>query len=474
MNNTELMMLSFLVNDNNIYFKHALKEEDFLTAKNRMIYKTIVKLINSGVEADEISINQENNSITILELMDIKNLTMSTQDSNYYYKNLVDKSTQHYLNKLPEYISQMINKEKLNNSDVIRNIENEIINITSRTSKDKITTQKEAFMDTVEYLKQRALSKNKKVMLTGFDAIDSRINGLKPNEMVTIGARPSAGKTALGLQILKNVTRQGYAVGFLSLESSTRELIVREISEECNLFMSRIKSNDIHDADFAHIKNHEKNIMEGKVFYYGVPNMLWLELRNQARRLKTMHKIDLLMIDYFGLIKPEKSNSPRHEQMAEISKGLKELARELEIPIVLFAQLTRAAENEEPTMAHLAETRQLEFDSDVVIFINKTMTDREVYQQTQEQGRDIIKTIKNRELIIAKARDGRTGISPINFQGNVMRFTEFEEFKMNKPEKSLKMKVDERKMDKEDLSDEALFKRPRNNDFEEYKKNLGL
>ncbi len=276
---------------------------------------------------------------------------------------------------------------------------------------------------------------------TGFIDVDKWLGGLHPSDLVIIAGRPSSGKTALGTNIAFNAARalasnpkDGANVAFFSLEMSAEQLATRILSGQTEISSDRIRRGDIATSDFPKIVEASREIESIGLFIDDTPALSITALRNRARRLKRQHNIGLIIIDYLQLMagsaKTAKSDN-RVQEISDISRGLKAIAKELHVPIVALSQLSRAVEQREdkrPQLSDLRESGSIEQDADVVIFVYRD----EYYESRKEPplGTDkhaewqqrMASVMNKAELIIAKQRHGPVGTVRLFFEGKFTRF----------------------------------------------------
>jgi replicative DNA helicase len=223
------------------------------------------------------------------------------------------------------------------------------------------------------------------------------------------------GKTAFALSSAANMSvRQGRPVGFFTLEMSGMALIQRLLSSEARLSSSKLRSGLLRPADFHSITEAAGRIYEAPLYIEDTPNLRLLDLRALARRMKFQHNVQIIFIDYITLVAAENVELARHEQIAEISRSLKALARELDIPVVALSQVKRETEGKKPTLADLRESGSIEQDADVVLFLHRErQIDRGADESTSEYVTDVI---------IAKQRNGPVGMLKLAFIPNYTRF----------------------------------------------------
>ncbi len=305
----------------------------------------------------------------------------------------------------------------------------------SGTFTEKYVESSDLVNKTVKELMERAEHGNKNAVQTGFNQLDEMTGGFFPSEFIVIGARPSVGKTAFAISMAIHMAiHNKVPVGFFSAEMTSTAIMERILSAEAMVDAKRIRKAILRSQDIVSIVDAASRIYEGKLYIQDTPNIKLLDLRSQARRMKREQDIKILFIDYIGLINPEASPGvPRHEQVAEISRSLKALSRELQIPIVALSQVSRDAEGKEPNLANLRDSGSVEQDADVVIFLHRDrladLTDHTGEREAVEERSPILIQgfpVQETKVILAKQRHGETGIITMGFQNQLVRFVELE------------------------------------------------
>ena len=250
---------------------------------------------------------------------------------------------------------------------------------------------------------------------TGFTGFDRMTSGLQRQELIVIAARPSMGKTALALNMAQYASKNANVVGIFSLEMSAEQLVSRLLCSEARVDAHRLRTGYLNREEWARLADALRRLCETKVFIDDTPGVGVLEMRAKSRRLKAEHGLDLLVIDYLQLMAGRGRIESRQQEVSQISRDLKTLAKELDVPVVALSQLSRAPEQRsehKPQLSDLRESGAIEQDSDVVCFIYR----EELYNPTDEnQG--------TAELIIGKQRNGPTGMVQLAF---LKEFTRFE------------------------------------------------
>lgn len=249
---------------------------------------------------------------------------------------------------------------------------------------------------------------------TGYQDLDNMITGLKGGDMIVLAARPSIGKTAFALNIAANVAlRSKKAVGIFSLEMNTLSLVLRLLCSEAKLNVREMRQGVLSHARWVEVTNAADRLRKAEIFIDDTGQLDVIEMRAKARRMKEKHNIEFIVIDYLQLMKGSGgANSSREQEVAQMSGGIKALAKELNVPILILAQLNRQAEQGgvRPKLSHLRESGAIEQDADIVALLHRE-------RELQQEG-DPVEMAKNgleSELIIAKHRNGETGIVELLF-----------------------------------------------------------
>jgi len=284
---------------------------------------------------------------------------------------------------------------------------------------NQITDMEALMMDVSDYLKRQTDGVIDGVK-TGFPDLDHLIGGLHPNELIILAARPSMGKTALAMNIAENVAAANNAVLFVSLEMAKIELALRLISSRAHIDSYKIRRNMCSQEERHRLESAASELGMMPMYIDDTPSRTVMEISAVARRLKRQQDLQLLIIDYIGLITPENLQEPRQEQVAKIARHLKLLARELKVPVLCLSQLNRQADSgrkdERPRLSQLRESGAIEQDADVVMFVH-----REEMYMSREQAEEK-NVVGKAELIVAKQRNGAIDDVSLLFQKECTRF----------------------------------------------------
>lgn len=283
--------------------------------------------------------------------------------------------------------------------------------------KDLITT-------TITDIELRSTSGIKNGFETGYNSLDSITGGFKKQEFIIVGARPSIGKTAFALSLTLNmIVKKKYRVGFFSLEMSAASLMERLLTGHSRVDFSHIRKATLKNSEMSAIIDASGSLYEAELYIQDTPNMKLMELRAQARRMKLEHDIQVIYIDYIGLIDAEAdARVPRHEQISIISRSLKQLARELDVPVVCLCQVGRQADGVEPKLSDLRDSGSIEQDADVVVLLHRDVTKLRTDDPEERERNNLQET----KIIMAKNRNGETGTFSLAFVSNIVRFEEME------------------------------------------------
>ncbi|MBI3596779.1 MAG: replicative DNA helicase [Nitrospirae bacterium] len=298
--------------------------------------------------------------------------------------------------------------------------ERSIFGISERKLKPSFVAVKEIIKDSFETI-ERLYEKKERVtgVATGYRDLDEMTSGLQPSDLIVIAGRPSMGKTALALGVAQHlgIEKRGTAAIF-SLEMSKEQLVMRMLCSEARVDAHKLRSGYLGRADWPKLTTAAGRIAEARIFIDDTPAISVLEMRAKARRLKAEHGLDLVIVDYLQLMRGRGEADNREQEISEISRSLKALAKELQLPVVAMSQLSRAVENrsdKRPILADLRESGAIEQDADIVIFIYRD----EVYHTTDEN-----KGIA--DIIVGKQRNGPIGNIKLAFLDRYTRFENLE------------------------------------------------
>ena len=372
-----------------------LTEQDFIIPTHQNIIKAYNKLKTKKQEISILTINNElDSSYEILEYISNLGNYIANTSFNAAYKILKKYTKQRQVFDLCKNIQKEIRQEE--NIDVF--IERQI----SKLQKIEFQTEQDndfvkQVADVAEKIEQSLNKKEDYSFYTGFFDLDAITDGLHKGELTVVGARPGVGKTTFSLQIAENIARKRKKVAYVSLEMSEKQLIEKMISRRTRINSRKIRSGNLEENELGKIGQTLGEISELQFTILTKINTIQ-QIEIEARRLKNKNKLDLLVIDYLQLLKNSGKFNNREQELADISRTLKLLSLELDIPIIALCQLNRNASKAEPTLADIRESGAIEQDADNVIFL---------YQMAQENN---IVTVD-----LQKQRAGNTGILKLKF-----------------------------------------------------------
>lgn len=406
-----------------------ISPEDFCIPLHASIFRSIYELYAEGSALDENTLMyklQKHNyqQSDILEVIS----SMPTSDINSYANIIKDTSIRRTVTKLAGKIQKDVADLHKDTETIIDDIESEVYAISINKNIKDFKTGKVAIVDAIDHLKMIKERGNIIGVDTGFAELNDITTGFNKGELIVIGARPSMGKTALIISMISKTLYYGKGVALFNLEMSNNELMLRLFSSRCKIPMYTLRSGRLNDEEWQRlmIASDDVNLMQ-KFYIDDSSNLTLSSLRSKLRRLKAKdNSLSIAFIDYLQLMHTDNRNTPRHETIAEISRGLKKLAKELEIPIVALAQLNRSLEfrdDKRPILSDLKESGAIEQDADIILFIHRS----EIYKARDERKKAPhanyeMPPLEMVDLIVAKNRNGQIKNIKIMFE---KRFTLF-------------------------------------------------
>lgn len=420
-----------------------LRKDDFYKNGHQFLYDAILSFHqeHSSQAIDLITITDYLRSRDMLErcggMAYIASLTSqvpTTSNAAYYARIVRALSLRRAMLDFSGEMRERVFDSSQEIAAVIDEFEQRLSNLqaTSGSFADKYQDSSTLVTKTVDRIQERVKFGNRDGIKSGYAQLDDMTGGFQPSEFVVIGARPSVGKTAFAISMAVDIAiHRKIPTGFFSAEMTAMAIMERILSSEANVDAKKIRNAVLRNQDNMAIVDAAGRIYEGKLYIQDTPNIKLLDLRSQARRMKRERGIKILFIDYLSLINPEASpGTPRHEQVAEVSRSLKALARELEIPIVALAQVNRDAEGKEPNLANLRDTGSIEQDADVVLLLHRDrLVDPTQGDFKREEESPIMLSgfpVQKTKVIVAKQRNGETGVITMGFQNQLVRFVELD------------------------------------------------
>lgn len=388
-----------------------LRPEKFYSLQNQLIYAALEKLNKQDVTIDSLALINELTIEGKLEqaggaayIASLTDVVPSAANIEYYAGIVVDRSIRRELIKISSEVKASAFEIGREGTTIVDEAERKIFSLAEKNETAEIHSAKDVMIREFEIIEARYNSKDTFTGVpTGFATLDNYTSGFQKSELIIIGARPSIGKTALALSMMQHIAvERKIECGFFSLEMPYESIGMRILSQEARVPMQKIRTGRIKPADVQKIQDAAGRWYEAPLYIVDTPNMRLLELRAVARRMVVHQHVKIIFIDYIGLITSDDTKKEQWEQISDISKSLKALARELEIPIVALCQVARSAEGEEPNLAQLRGSGSIEQDADVVMFLHRDRLKEETPAQEAK-------------IILAKQRNGATGDIPIMF-----------------------------------------------------------
>lgn len=405
-----------------------LREDDFYRIAHRKIFHSILGLFERGESIDLITLAKELKSQGDMESVGgasyVSSLTSavpSTANVEYYAKIVQEMSIRRRLIKISQEITADAFDEGSESRVSIEEAERKIFEITDKQQTGSYVRARDIIGKTIEAIERLYHAQDSYTGVPcGFHDLDNMLSGFQKSELIIIGARPSVGKTALALSMAANISiRQNRPVGFFTLEMARMALMQRLVASEARISSHVIRTGMLKPVDFNNLTNAAGLIYEAPLYINDSPNIKLLDLRAQARRMKSHHNVEIIFIDYLTLVSAENQDLPRHEQIAEISRSLKALARELDIPVVALSQVRRETEGKVPSLADIRESGSIEQDADVVMFLHRERQS----ERDANENQNVVET----QLVIAKQRNGPVGTIKMVFIPQYTRFESLEE-----------------------------------------------
>ncbi|MDR2471463.1 MAG: replicative DNA helicase [Treponema sp.] len=397
--------------------------EDFYSTANKRVFQAILNLHGQGRQkADIITVVAELRRMGELDaaggpsyVASLTNVVPSSANVDYYARLVEDASLRRSMIRVSAEINTRSFDESAGARAVLEEAQQWLFDLVKHRDKVDFKSTRVLVPAAIEMVEKLYHLKEAYTGIpSGFDDLDTLTSGFQKSELAIIGARPSMGKTALALTMAGHITiKRKIPAAFFSLEMADMALILRLLSMEAQIGSDKIRAGLLTPRDFGSITEAAGRIYEAPLYIVDTPGMKLLDLRSQARRLCSQHGVGIIFIDYLTLITSDNRDVPRFEQIAEISRSLKALARELDIPVVALSQLRRDAEGKQPNLADIRESGSIEQDADLVIFLHRER------ESDAKPGKE---TDGKTELIIAKQRNGPVGKIDITF---LPRYTKF-------------------------------------------------
>jgi len=404
-----------------------VQDEMFYREGNRRLFRAMVALVERRTVIDPVTLREELGRRGELDavggadyLADLVDAVPTAANLEYHARIVKDKAI---LRRLIETSTGIITEAydgRATASDLLDKAESRIFQISQDRGSEGFSRLKEMLWPTMERIE--ALQRSGKSITgvpSGFVDLDKLTSGFQPSELVIVAARPSMGKTAFCLNIATHAAVEGEGVAIFSLEMSRDQLVQRMLTAEARVDSQRVRQGGLRDADFTNLARAAGVLQSCPVWIDDTPSLSLLEMRSKARRLKADNDIKMIVVDYLQLMRSPEYAENRVQEISDISRSLKALARELAVPVVALSQLSRASEQRggerRPILSDLRDSGAIEQDADLVMFIHRP----EYYDREDESKRGLA------DIMLAKNRNGPTGDVQLRFSREYTRFDSF-------------------------------------------------
>ncbi len=404
----------------------VLQGADFYRPDHRQVFEAAEELYHSGIPIDMITVKNKLEEKQVFEqiggisfLASISTAVGSSVNVRHYAAIVEEKAVLRKLIHAAGNISQMSYEGKTDINAIMDTAEKSIFDIMQNRHSDQFHHIRDIAVDSIEKIEDIYHSKGKLTGVpTGFVDFDHKTAGLQKSDLILLAARPSMGKTAFALNIIQNAAiRSNVPTAVFSLEMSREQLVNRMLCSEAMLDAQRLRTGELTDSDWTDLIQAMGPLSQAPIYIDDTPGVTPMEVRSKCRRLKVEKGLGLIVIDYLQLMSGNGRTDSRQQEISEISRSLKAIAREMEAPVIALSQLSRACEqraDHRPMLSDLRESGAIEQDADVVAFLYR---DEYYFPDTEKKNQA--------ELIIAKQRNGPTGTVDLTWMGQYTKFGNF-------------------------------------------------
>lgn len=407
-----------------------LNSDDFYSDQNRLIYNSLIELYNRSVPVDIVTVTdflkgsgQLENTGGVLYVSNLLEAVPTSANIEYYARIVEQKSLLRKLIRAAAGVISLGHSAEKDAYEIIDEAEKLIFDVTERKGVSGYFSLNEVIKDSITAIEELFhRGDNYTGLPSGYKALDELTAGFQKSEFIVIAARPSVGKTAFALNIAQNIgVDQKKNVAIFSLEMAKEALVQRMLCSEAKIDSQRLRKGLLRTEEWGPLTTAAGKLAESNIFIDETPGISDIQLRAKARRIQSRHGLDLVIVDYLQLMSSIRKKEGRTQEISEISRSLKSLARELDIPVIAISQLSRAVEmrgrDKRPILSDLRESGAIEQDADVVIFLYRD----ELYNpNTDKKGLA--------EVIIQKQRHGPTDTIVLRFFKEITRFENYEKW----------------------------------------------
>lgn len=407
-----------------------LKPEDFYREDNKQIYTAILNIYNKAEPIDIITLKAELSSMGKLDavggleyIVELPEKVPTTANVDRYIKIVEEKSLLRNLIRAANEILSSGYAQEDDVENIVDHAEKKIFDVMQKKSQKGYTTIKDVLVESFTKLEELYNQKEHITGVpTGFAELDKKTAGLHGSELILIAARPAMGKSAFALNIGSYAaTRANVPVAIFSLEMSKEQVGNRILCSEALVDSNNVRTGELNDEELGKLAETSGELSQAPIYIDDTPGISVMEIRAKCRKLKLEKNIGLVIIDYLQLIQGSGKTSSREQEIAEISRSLKILAKEIEVPVIALSQLSRAVEarpDHRPMLSDLRESGSIEQDADIVMFLY-----RDDYYNEDSEKKNIA------EVIIAKQRAGSTGTVDLAWLGKYTKFANLEKYR---------------------------------------------
>lgn len=423
----EISVLGSMLLDNEAInlVTEILRTDNFYKTSHQHIFDTIVNIYNKNNAVDLVILKDELKKQSLLEkvggaeyLMELEESVPLASNVEYYAKIVREKTMKRDLITATAKIQQEAYNDSLESEELLDVAEKEIFDITQRKFSSPTIKLFNILHDTFDHISNLHDREGRLTGIsTGYYDLNDITSGLQKSELIVIAARPSMGKSSLVLNIAEHAgTKEKKPTLIFSMEMSAQQVAQNMLCSTAKIDAHLLRTGKLDDNQFSNLSLAMGDLSESEIFIDDTPGLGLLELRAKARRLKLQHNIQMIIVDYLQLMEARKAEN-RQQEISSISRGLKALARELEVPVIAVSQLNRSVETREghtPRMSDLRESGSIEQDADVIILLHR----EDYYDPTKRPGEV--------DLNIAKQRNGPTGRVKLTFRREILRFENYQ------------------------------------------------
>ena len=409
----------------------TLKPEDFYREDNKIIYEAILNLYNRAEPVDIITLKTELQSMKQLEtvggleyIAELPDKVPTTANVEQYIKIVEEKSALRALIKTANDLISLGYDQTQDVEDILDTAERKIFDVIQNRNQKGYSSIKDILVDSFTQLEQLYNQKQHITGVpTGFADLDFITAGFHKSDLIIVAARPAMGKSAFALNLATNAAvRYNTPVAIFSLEMSKEQMTNRILCSEAMVDSNKVRTGKIEDDDWQKLAEASGNLSQAQIFIDDTPGISVMEIRAKCRKLKLEKNIGMVVIDYIQLVQgSSKRNGSREQEISEISRSLKILAKEINVPVIALSQLSRSVEqrpDHRPMLSDLRESGAIEQDADIVMFLY-----RDDYYNSDTDKKNIA------EVILAKHRAGSTGTVELLWLGNYTKFANLDKYR---------------------------------------------